>query len=114
MVKAKGGSACQDDQSEKTAVTTLSDQVFIPNAFTPNGDGLNDMLIVYSHIVKQMQFAIFNQWGEKVFETNLLSTGWDGNCKGKPQPSGVYMYVGRFTLTDGSVVTRKGSVNLVR
>lgn len=114
MVKAKGGSACQDAQSEKIAVTTLSDQVFIPNAFTPNGDGLNDMLIVYSHIVKQMQFAIFNQWGEKVFETNLLSTGWDGNCKGKPQPSGVYMYVGRFTLTDGSVVTRKGSVNLVR
>ena len=67
--------------------------------------------------------AIFNQWGEKVFESgnmlctnnaNCPGTGWDGNFNGKPLPMGVYMYVGKFTLNSGAVIERKGSINLVR
>lgn len=114
LVKAKGAGTCQDAVSEKVTATTLVDQVFIPNAFTPNGDGLNDVIRVYGFVVKEMTLVIFNQWGEKIFETRDQLTGWDGTWKGKPQPSGVYMYVCQVLLTDGSTQIKKGSINLVR
>ena len=61
---------------------------------------------------------IFNQWGEKIYESNnvsdLKNIGWNGTYKGKPQPVGVYIYVAKFTLTDGSVIDKKGSINLIR
>ncbi len=95
------------------------DQVYIPNAFTPNGSGNpeNERLRVYSNIIKEGRFMIFNQWGEKVFEANTIAdmkSGWDGTFKGKAQPVGVYIFVGKFTLTNGSVIEKKGSINLVR
>ncbi|BAV04034.1 gliding motility-associated C-terminal domain-containing protein [Filimonas lacunae] len=114
MVKAKGWKACQDALSEKASATTSTDEVFIPNAFSPNGDGLNDVIKVYSMAVKELHLAIFNQWGQKVFETHDVAQGWDGLVNGKPQPSGVYMYVCRAVLTNGNTITKKGSVNLVR
>jgi hypothetical protein len=57
---------------------------------------------------------IFNQWGEKVFETTNPQTGWDGTWKGKPQPVGVYVYVARLLFTGGVSVNQKGTINLVR
>ena len=111
IVKAKG---CQDKLSAPVTGKTLPDGVFIPNAFSPNGDGLNDVLKVYGYIIKSVHFMIFNQWGEKVFETNTQSKGWDGMYKGKEQPSGVYIYVCRLQLTDGTVVDKKGAINLIR
>jgi len=92
----------------------LPDGIFIPNSFTPNGDGLNDVLRVYSYKIKELQFEIFNQWGEKLFETRDQSRGWDGTFKGKTQPTGVYMYVCRMVLTDGTVVDKRGAINLIR
>jgi gliding motility-associated-like protein len=114
IVRAKGTVSCQ--LSVSTAVTgkTLPDQVYIPNAFTPNGDGLNDILLVYGYIIKEMRFTVFNQWGEKIFESSNQSTGWNGTYNGKKQPSGVYMYVCQLTLKDGTTQVKKGSINLVR
>jgi gliding motility-associated-like protein len=57
---------------------------------------------------------IFNQWGEKIFETTTLQQGWDGTDKGKQQPIGVYVYVARIVLTDGTVENVKSTFNLVR
>lgn len=114
MVKAKGEGDCQDVQSAKLSTYALPDQIFIPNAFSPNGDGLNDEIKVYSRVVKEMTFVVFNQWGEKVFETKALTAGWNGSWQGKPQPSGVYMYVCQALLIDGSSQTKKGAINLVR
>jgi gliding motility-associated-like protein len=57
---------------------------------------------------------VYNQWGERVFETNDIAGGWDGNYKGKPQPVGVYIYVLRVENNNGEVVTKKGSINLIR
>ncbi|TWI84509.1 right-handed parallel beta-helix repeat-containing protein [Chitinophaga japonensis] len=111
IVKAKG---CEDRVSDPVTGKTLPDGVFIPNAFSPNGDGLNDELRVYGYIIRDIHFMIFNQWGEKVFETNTQSRGWDGMYKGKAQPSGVYIYVCRLQLADGTVVEKKGAVNLIR
>lgn len=111
IVKAKG---CEDKISDPATAITLTDGIYIPNAFSPNGDGLNDVLQVYGAIIREVHFMIFNQWGEKVFESNSQSLGWNGAYKGKGQPSGVYIYVCKLKLLDGSEVERKGSVNLVR
>jgi gliding motility-associated-like protein len=81
---------------------------------TPNADGKNDILKVYGNYIKSMNLQIYNQWGEKVFETIDINGGWDGNYKGKPQPVGVYIYVLRVETTQGEIVNKKGSVNLIR
>ncbi len=113
-VRAKGTISCQVSVSAPIKGRTLTDQLFIPNAFSPNGDGLNDVLLVYGYTIKTMKFVVFNQWGEKIFESNNQATGWNGTYKNKPQPSGVYMYVVQVTLKDGSTMVKKGSINLVR
>jgi len=113
-VMAVGNASCQTSTSAAVTGQTLPDQIFIPNSFSPNGDGLNDRLMVYGYVIRDMQFTIFNQWGEKIFESRDQNTGWDGTHKGKGQPSGVYIYVAKFTLRDGSTIERKGTINLVR
>jgi gliding motility-associated-like protein len=57
---------------------------------------------------------IFNQWGEKVFESTNQSVGWDGTYKGKPSPSGVYIYVLKMSLINGTISEMKGSISLIR
>jgi gliding motility-associated-like protein len=114
IVRATGAVSCQQSVSAAVEAKTLPGQIYIPNAFSPNGDGLNDILLVYGYTIKEMRFLIFNQWGEKIFESNNQATGWDGKYKGKSQPSGVYMYVCELILNDGKKEVRKGSINLVR
>jgi gliding motility-associated-like protein len=111
MVRAKG---CEDKESLPAEGKTLPDGIYIPNTFTPNNDGKNDVLLVYGYIIKEMHIAIFDQWGEKVFESNTQTTGWDGNYKGKALPSGVYIYVCHMTLMDGNKTEKKGVINLIR
>ncbi|RYY53319.1 MAG: T9SS type B sorting domain-containing protein, partial [Chitinophagaceae bacterium] len=113
-VRAIGSAPCQQSVSVDVPGKTLPDAIFIPNAFSPNGDGINDILLVYGYTIQSLRFAVFNQWGEKIFESSNQSTGWDGRYKGKLQPSGVYMYVCQLTLRDGSTQVKKGSINLVQ
>lgn len=112
LVRALGG--CEMKVSAPVSATTFTDQIWIPNAFTPNGDGKNDIHLVYGYVIRDLQMMVFNQWGEKIFESRQQSKGWDGTYKGKPQPSGVYMYVCRMTLTNGTTLVKKGSINLIR
>jgi trimeric autotransporter adhesin len=114
IVRAVGAIACQTSTSAPVSGRALSDEIFIPNTFTPNGDAVNDVLRVYAHVIKESRFMVFNQWGEKIYESNTTSVAWDGTYKGKPQPSGVYMYVARFVLLDGTIVNKKGAINLIR
>ncbi|MEX1202760.1 MAG: PKD domain-containing protein [Ferruginibacter sp.] len=113
-VRARGIVSCQEKISQPLTVRTLTDQIYIPNAFTPNGDGKNDVLLVYGYTIQNLRFTVFNQWGEKIFESANQATGWNGNYNGKPQPSGVYMYVCQITYRDGTTEVKKGSINLVR
>ncbi|GAB4093491.1 Ig-like domain-containing protein [Flaviaesturariibacter terrae] len=92
----------------------LSDDLFVPNFFTPNADGRNDILYLYGSNVAAIDFRIFNQWGEQVFGSSDKGRGWDGSASGKQQPVGVYMYVAKVTLTNGQTRTLKGSINLIR
>jgi gliding motility-associated-like protein len=90
----------------------IAQQVFLPNAFSPNGDGLNDHFAPISQFVlNNYLFQIFNRWGELIFEANEPGTGWDGTFKGVEQEGGVYIYVLRAAEIEGVL---KGTVTLVR
>jgi gliding motility-associated-like protein len=112
LVRALGG--CEQKVAVPVEAITLTDRIFIPNSFTPNGDGTNDEFKVYGNDIKSIRFMVFNQWGQKLFETGNIDTGWDGKYGGKMQPSGVYVYVCSIVLITGEEVTRKGNINLVR
>lgn len=115
MVKALGSRVdCPEYLSQRELAQTLTDGIYIPNTFTPNGNTQNETFKVYTNVMRSIRWMVFNQWGEKVFETSSLHDEWDGLYKGKPQPVGVYIYVMSGTLADGTKVTRKGTFNLIR
>ena len=101
-------------KSYVVTVTPLDKDVFVPNVFSPNGDGKNDMLFVYGNYIDKLELHIFNQWGEKIEMINDPKKGWDGKYKGKAQPVGVYVYVLQATLSDGRSVKTKGYITLLR
>ena len=113
-VKATGALACQTSGVGSAKGQTLTNEIFVPNAFTPNGDGKNDVLLVYGNTIATMDLVIFDQWGELLFESTNQAKGWDGIFKGKPQPVGVYVYVLKAVRTDGISITKKGAINLIR
>lgn len=114
IVKAELGTACASENSAPVTGMARSTEVYIPNSFTPNGDGLNDVLQVYGNSVQSLRFMVFNQWGEKLVESTNANNVWDGKYRGTMQPSGVYIYVAQIKLRDGTVVNKKGAVNLIR
>ncbi len=88
--------------------------IYIPNAFTPNNDGVNDDFKIFSKGVKTYELQIFNRWGEKIFESNSLTNGWDGTYKNKEMLPEVYVYVAKFEFLDGYKTNKKGSVTLIK
>lgn len=116
LVKATGLRNCETSAaSVPVSATTLSTrEIFVPNVFTPNGDGKNDVLKVYGNYIGSVDFRIFNQWGQLIFSTTDVSVGWDGKHKGQLQPVGVYAYTLKLVRLDGTTVTKKGSVNLIQ
>jgi gliding motility-associated-like protein len=117
QVRALGAAACQTSPLSATvsgtAVNPLGNSIFIPNVFTPNNDGRNDFFTVFGNNIKGIEMWIFSQWGDMLFQTQNI-TGWNGMSGNKLQPVGVYIYVVKVTLQDGTILDRKGSVNLVR
>jgi gliding motility-associated-like protein len=90
-------------------------EVYVPSAFTPNGDGKNDVFRV-AHLGHNTlrEFRVFNRWGEEVFSTISNKDGWDGTYKGQPQEVGVYYYLIRVVYPDGRERRFKGDVTLIR
>ena len=88
--------------------------VFIPNSFTPNGDGVNDVLYVRSDILDECYFIIYDRWGEKIFETHDQNIGWDGTYKQKDCQRGTYDYYFKGKCKDGDELELKGNVTLIR
>ncbi|MDR3679019.1 MAG: PKD domain-containing protein [Flavipsychrobacter sp.] len=86
----------------------------LPTAFSPNGDGANDILYVRGAAIQTMDLMIFNRWGQLVFETTSQDKGWDGTYNGKPQEMDAYAYVLRVTFIDGTTLQKKGNVTLLR
>ncbi len=87
----------------------------VPNAFTPNGDGLNDIFrAIPAGMSNTTYFRVINRWGEVVFETNQWLKGWDGTFRGKPAPTGVYVWMVKGTDKNYKKVEMQGTVNLIR
>lgn len=88
--------------------------IFVPNAFSPNKDGNNDMLCVFGECIIQFELYIFNRWGEQVFRSETQNLCWDGTHKGQPANTGIYTYRLRVKLEDGTVQELSGNINLFR
>ena len=96
-------------------VHDLYGDIFVPNAFTPDGNGINDIFKVIGKNIKVAALYVFNRWGEKVFESTNVNDGWDGTFKGKPSPAGVYTYTLQyFGGIDDKAKALKGSITLIR
>lgn len=90
-------------------------EIYVPTAFTPNGDGRNDKLTPIIVGYKTMKlFQVFNRWGEVVFQTSEPDHGWDGNVKGQTQTTAVYVWQLTAERFDGSTISQKGTVTLIR
>jgi gliding motility-associated-like protein len=88
--------------------------LFIPTAFSPNTDDVNDGYFVKGGALKTFDFKIYNRWGEKLFQTEDLKFVWDGKYKGEDQPQDVYMYYCYYTGFDGKKYSTKGTITLLR
>lgn len=90
--------------------------IYIPNSFTPNGDGINDIFNVVSHDLLEFEIKIFNRWGEMVFQTTDPTAGWTGSHKGGEyfSPDGVYNYVARIKGYDTDAKEYSGTITLIR
>lgn len=98
-------------QQISTIVVPLLD---VPNAFTPNGDGINDKVFVRGFGIAKMNFRIYNRWGQLVFQSADQANGWDGRFKGELQPMDSFGYTLEVEFSNGARVTKKGDITLVR
>lgn len=103
---------------DSVLITVLSGEFYavVPNAFSPNGDNINDMLHVYHAGVKSLVLRVYNRWGSLIFQSRDPSTGWDGTFKGKRLDPGVFAYelYAQFFSPNVKPVKLKGSVMLLR
>ena len=104
--------------TDSLVVTAECSSIYMPSAFTPNGDGLNDVFTAFGMDLKEYQLIIYNRWGEKIFQTKDINLGWDGTYKGTASPLGLYIWEleasdknGKPLLND---IQSRGTVSLVR
>lgn len=104
--------------TDSTTISVSSDCIegipAVPTGFTPNGDNNNDVLYVDGGPFTELDFRIYNEWGEVIFQATDQATGWDGKKKEIEQPLGVYVYTVKATTVDGVKHELKGTVTLVR
>lgn len=115
IVSNEGG--CAAETSVTVNVVNLLCEapfIFIPNAFTPNGDGVNDRFRVRGNNIDAVYLTIFNRWGQRVFESRDPEAAWDGTFKGEQLPPDVYGYYALVQCFDGSTFEREGNLTLIR
>ncbi|MBW8050815.1 MAG: hypothetical protein FVQ77_10870, partial [Cytophagales bacterium] len=110
--------SCGFDSTCKAVTITVEKLLFIPSAFSPNGDKVNDQFKVIGKGIKSIYLAVYNRWGEKVYEANdvyeALFVGWNGKHRRKEQGMAVFVYYAKVEFVDGTNDTRKGDVTLIR
>jgi gliding motility-associated-like protein len=105
---------CSATDSIEVIVIENCGQVFIPTAFSPNGDGQNDILYIKGDCIQTIDFNIYDRWGNVVFRTQDMTQGWDGTYMGKPAQTGTYTYFITVLTNNGNTASKKGSITLVR
>ena len=101
--------------SKDSLIITVTDgNILIPNVFTPNGDGANDVFKVSSQFIKEFNCTIYNRWGNKLFEWSDIKTGWDGKVNNKESADGTYFYIINAKKIDGKEFKKEGAFTLIR
>ena len=114
VVTARTVDGCEATDDIKITAFAKAD-IYVPTAFTPNGDGKNDEAVVIPVGIRELQFfRIYNRWGELVYMTKEANRGWNGIYKGQPQDSYVFVWEARGVDFNGNVVYKKGTVTLIR
>ena len=87
----------------------------MPQAFSPNGDGINDEAKIGGKNFRELlEFNVYNRWGQLIFSTDDINKGWDGTFNGRLQTPEVYIYKIRAISNDGEIVSTEGYLNLIR
>ncbi len=113
-VDSLGCEASADFNLEVRQPQCDENDVYLPNAFSPNGDNVNDILFVRSKFVESMDFYIVDRWGEEVFRSNDQRNGWDGTYKGESLAPDVYAYCLKVTCINGSEYVTVGNVSIIK
>ena len=92
----------------------IRDRVYVPNAFSPNNDGHNDVFRIFVPNLRFGELVIFNRWGEELYRSTDLDAAWDGTNNGREVPEGVFVFLIKGTGENGKEFTRSGTVTLFR
>ena len=115
MLVANGLNNCPNDTSYETIyVINLLVTIYIPNVFSPNGDGINDVFDISGVGIKSYSYNIYNRWGEHIFEATQGAIGWNGIFKGTDAPGGIYLYTLDVIDVGGIHHYLSGNVTLMR
>jgi gliding motility-associated-like protein len=117
IVEVSDLNGCKDTASVNVKVLTpecAEPFVFIPRAFSPNSDGINDKVYVRGEYLKEVEFAIYNRWGEQVFFTKSMEVGWDGTHKGAAVCPDVYGYYVKGICKKGETFFAKGNITVMK
>ena len=113
-LEATNGEGCKGKDSITIHVIQFTD-IFVPNGFTPNNDGRNDVIRPYfpgSYTLRE--FSVYDRWGMKLFTTSQRGAGWNGTFAGQLQTTAVYVWMLKLTDKMGMTIERKGTFTLIR
>ena len=115
FVTATTSGGCAATDSIHIKVYKTKPDIFVPSAFTPNGDGRNDVFKpVAVGIAKLYFFRVMDRWGRLLFQTKIIGTGWDGLYDGELQPAGTYVFEIKGSDYEGNIIEKRGTVVLIR
>ncbi|MGZ4118465.1 MAG: T9SS type B sorting domain-containing protein, partial [Bacteroidia bacterium] len=102
--------------SDNLTILVFNSNFWVPTAFTPDGNGVDDIFYVRGEGIKNLEFTVFNRWGEQIFLSRDLNVGWDGTRQttGEKLPEGAYVYQVKGINPDGTQLYAKGMINLIR
>jgi gliding motility-associated-like protein len=103
-----------NSRSEISITSSCPGTLFVPNAFTPGGDGLNETFFATTRNIVKLHMRIYDRYGMLVYETHELNKGWDGTIEGKPATGDVYVFYIQYEGTDGESRAAGGNVTLLR
>lgn len=112
-LNAANAAGCSDDTCMEVR-SLIKPLVDVPTAFTPGKNGANSTIRVVGFGIKELDWSIYNRWGQKVYESNNLKSSWDGTYNGKLQPMDVYTYTLKVTFSNGQKITKTGDITLLR
>ena len=114
-VTGNNGCAAEDSILVKSSIANANGNFYVPNAFTPNGDGVNDVFRPIPIGMKQINyFKVYDRWGQLMFSTTQQNAGWDGTFKGHPQDPAVFVWIAGGVDYQDKKITQKGTVTLIR